>query len=1340
MPVLVEIAANGTLLYVCRAGTLTSSSATGCVHTAILADEVSGLCSNKRCGVFRELVLRTARHKLIAGRRDGACELNPGAEAKVDGEYEAADGPHAADPIGGVANAVLNLAKSMGFDEQLQHDAGEFLSSLIDSDIADGLRIISTHSVMSGECVVSTPEEKASALIFVPSREHVEYDSLTTALDALESRQGTHLTGYNHDGELVDNARLVSRVDPIGRSVIIQLVRVGYKHSLGVSETACAHCGISWEGLSEHCVCCGSAKTLTFAIEDGGFIREKFGHRLEYPLILDRWGKQRRLVFVGVHHGGPDSGHYDAYLRVRGDDGAFVWLQVDGVHIERVDEIQVLLFTGGDGLSTASILIYNDYLDAELPLKPNTGLRNCGNTCYLATAVAALYALGVQSNDIVDAARQHVMFLLQTMSIGSAEAATLDLDYGAASESSECGSDVGEQDDHEPLAPDPTDEATARRVLSIVGSELKLSDDCPHVAACKLHGSTKPKSPIVQPSQVLNADLTSVLTDDQITSLRAYVTSAKNHTLLVEVTREAKPNSRGRLREFSVVAIKYNWTAPLGRHLVTVDRNGYTACNCHAVDASSSNSRHRMCDAKALVAAALWLTEQCPTGRPYIPSPLALHVDNVRALYAQGKRLKAATFIENNRIRQRYQDWRRFASDLRHHCEPCEHTRLLDAPAVSLPLPSRCSAPCEHVWPTTFVPPAETHLCPHCDGGELHRKQFDKATLFIERGCMLVQVIVQTCTLCGYCVTPQPSDNGVFYFNERYLFAIPLLINIRNAFAKGLPPSQGAELESAKCGCDSRMLEKAYWRFEVQFLHTYEHLLDGMAGPDHLRFLEYPYYCVVCTIFPPAIQLDGNRKSCTPLTHLDVSAAAREPMELDVESTWQRYGLDVFLSTFGSLAGVRYAVNEVCPWMGGATRREEVFRTDFLKQTLPDDQLFEDPSAAQKSVSDLAWAEFCKALDDSVFARQALINAGGRKSRVNALTSAQLSDVISRLRGACFSKKFGSQAGMSGGTMDAVCDHKVEYAIGPSVLPESPKFAVKLAAMFKHLPNLNIFDFWCGVLAHLRTEMLRIGIILDSRCGGFIDAGKVASLPTIDQRTWLVRMPEAIGAVSGAGTATRICPEAAKLEVVATVLRTPHPITGSCGANFAHDRFHGNPQNSAHQSNECKARSLDVVAEFDAYPSSAVEQMNRTRQRNDWHLSQMSPWKNFFAHRLLGHLRNVTYCSELIDQMRAGLRFNSGATLAFNEFGAVIIVPNDTAAVTAPTERAPVKGAPANNQEAEPAISARNRKSSNANKNNSAHSAAAEAATAFVPDSTTAAVIAAPPKTAAGKGSRKATK
>lgn len=244
-----------------------------------------------------------------------------------------------------------------------------------------------------------------------------------------------------------------------------------------------------------------------------------------------------------------------------------------------------------------------------------------------------------------------------------------------------------------------------------------------------------------------------------------------------------------------------------------------------------------------------------------------------------------------------------------------------------------------------------------------------------------------------------------------------------------------------------------------------------------------------------------------------------------------------------------------------------------------------------------------------------LVKCGIVRSRANAIDQRQLHRIIVGLaasRTQCFRKLFASSLARSGGTLDCVCRHLVLYASKVVPFAESPRDAVAVLLLLRHLPLCAFYDFWCGAVQQLVESCSAAGIELGERTGALLTEDEVKEHGAC--------LPVSVPALNVAGAPSFNLADGAaerkSLPFSLDIERPPHPYTQAKVCLLLHDRLHG----MAHK--YCHGRDPDHVQQLRSLNTESAEHFNAQRKRHDNVLRNESPQRNIFLHLVIAHRRN----------------------------------------------------------------------------------------------------------------------
>jgi hypothetical protein len=278
------------------------------------------------------------------------------------------------------------------------------------------------------------------------------------------------------------------------------------------------------------------------------------------------------------------------------------------------------------------------------------------------------------------------------------------------------------------------------------------------------------------------------------------------------------------------------------------------------------------------------------------------------------------------------------------------------------------------------------------------------------------------------------------------------------------------------------------------------------------------------------------------------------------------------------------------------------------------------------------------------------------KGRLTGVDHEQLHDLIVGLaafKKECFQKLFAQFLGRTGGTVDAVCRHLVLYMFKTVPFAESPKDAVDLLFLFKHLPLCVFFDYWCGAERELQRQAAEAGVEFGPRAGGLLLESDMKWAQAEGH------LPVSIPALAHEAPSFSLSDHELKASSALpdiNIKRDPHPQAPAClMCVLEHDRLHEVPHKN------CTCRDPDHVKELRGVNTESAEQHNALKKKTDPFLRNESPQRNIFMHLVLAHLHNYKWNKAKFEEMRAErarkekLEPHFSWVLTFNEFGQVVL-------------------------------------------------------------------------------------
>jgi hypothetical protein len=257
-----------------------------------------------------------------------------------------------------------------------------------------------------------------------------------------------------------------------------------------------------------------------------------------------------------------------------------------------------------------------------------------------------------------------------------------------------------------------------------------------------------------------------------------------------------------------------------------------------------------------------------------------------------------------------------------------------------------------------------------------------------------------------------------------------------------------------------------------------------------------------------------------------------------------------------------------------------------------------------------------------------LVACGLSKTRLDSLDKQQLLDIIKVLRGAkkeCFAKLFGNFMGRTGGSLDCICQHLIQFAMKFNARPESPRDPASLLAWFKHVPHCAFYDFWCGGCDALVEELAKVGVHIGKRKGAIVSESEYES----KKRSLPISVPEFAPECPPSKSLAHTAKTDGAISI--NVDRPPHIITSAKSFAALHDDFHG----ASHK--RCLARASTNIVELHSINTSRQEHLNRIRLLHDPFLRNQTLQRNMFLHLVIAHRRNVAINIDLLAKLEAQL-------------------------------------------------------------------------------------------------------
>lgn len=213
-----------------------------------------------------------------------------------------------------------------------------------------------------------------------------------------------------------------------------------------------------------------------------------------------------------------------------------------------------------------------------------------------------------------------------------------------------------------------------------------------------------------------------------------------------------------------------------------------------------------------------------------------------------------------------------------------------------------------------------------------------------------------------------------------------------------------------------------------------------------------------------------------------------------------------------------------------------------------------------------------------------------------------------------------------------MCPHGIVYSVKFNLRAESPRDFVDLLLSWKHLPNVCVYDFARGLVAHVNVRAPDNTVFQPFE-------GRLAE-PT----------KENVEAAGHGNLKVHLPWLVDKLENLES---NGHPVTGSREHYVLYDKFHQantkDPQDVL--------RRIQIVPELQGTLNSQVaEQLFASLRKNNYFLNNMGPSAHIFLMRnILEHKNNQQNEKMLKRQLRKGLQLQKLHSATLSDLGQVIL-------------------------------------------------------------------------------------
>ncbi|XP_041859627.1 uncharacterized protein LOC121651457 [Melanotaenia boesemani] len=516
--------------------------------------------------------------------------------------------------------------------------------------------------------------------------------------------------------------------------------------------------------------------------------------------------------------------------------------------------------------------------------------------------------------------------------------------------------------------------------------------------------------------------------------------------------------------------------------------------------------------------------------------------------------------------------------------------------------------------------PDETtcQLCPDTPELEEAAQVTNKARIVGMQGVIQnISTYNRHCTRCKMVYRYQKWRDGLHNFNDRVILTLQLCVYLRHNLQNHVSVSR-------VISCLESLLKIDFPAPDLIF--------QGYCHFEALCNTEYKYSCVNCGFYPPVVVMDLHRKGVFSFEVSELKQPKQDfHGEHDIVAFWESVSLHMISQGFFQVPSqnpfvVKPTYDNWASWIGEETRQSNtVLNTEYEK--VPSQR-----SSGEPQLGDLTEDHLVDEL-----LRQKVSTIRKLCKSCNMDTKGSRMDLINQLREEmksrqAYDKIFQSIWGASGGWSVIMCPHGIVYSLKFNLRAKSPRDFADLLLSWKHLPNVCIYDFARGLVAHAKSR------VPDNSPFQPFD-GRLADLTE-----------ENVEAAAHGKLRVHLPWLVEKLE---PSLPNGHPITGSNNHYVLYDKFH---QANAKDPQEV-LRRIRIAPELQATLNSQVaEQLFACLLKNNYFLNNMGPSAHIFLMRNILEHRNNNQNEKLLKrQLIRGLQVQQLHATTLSDLGQVIL-------------------------------------------------------------------------------------
>nr|XP_021331329.1 uncharacterized protein LOC108183900 isoform X2 [Danio rerio] len=469
-----------------------------------------------------------------------------------------------------------------------------------------------------------------------------------------------------------------------------------------------------------------------------------------------------------------------------------------------------------------------------------------------------------------------------------------------------------------------------------------------------------------------------------------------------------------------------------------------------------------------------------------------------------------------------------------------------------------------------------------------------------------VSTYYKLCHKCNHIYRYQEWQDGLHNFNDHVILTLHLCLVLRNslqnhtAVGRVVRIIEATEGESLPKG---DLIMQAYLHFEA--------LCD----------LDYMYSCVSCGYSPSTVIMDLHKKG---VFSIPVSEIPSPPLDydghVDIEQFWNAVAMDVISRGFYPSGKenpfkISPSYHYWSPWIGPKTRGSTmVLNTENAKVHSLDGGIDMDVPLTEERLGDELL--HLKIADLKKLCRQCGVDNVGSKM-----------DLVLRLRDkmsnrVTYNKVFEKIWGASGGVGVIMCPCGIVYSIKFNLRAESPRDFTDLLLSWKNIPNVTIYDYPRGLVAHTNKRQ--------QECPPFHPFEGRVQDPTTEN---IKQAKEGKLKVHLPWLAHKKNPADPDC----------HPVTGSSDHYCLCDVFH---QSNSRDERDV-LRTIGLVPELAGKVNSQrAEQLFSEVKKNNYFMNMLRPAAHIFLARNILHHRNLAHNQKKMEHFNK--LFHGNRTLESN--------------------------------------------------------------------------------------------